>query len=124
MLPSNTKFNSIESEKLMIKKKAKIDKKTFQIIFFENLINIKDSMDNKNIFTKLIQKLNENYFIINNNIYNQEYNLIFLDDENFEYVLKHFGLVLISLIFFSKDDILYNSYNAQVKNLLIPKIGG
>ena len=119
VLPSNTKFNSIESEKLMIKKKAKIDKKTFQIIFFENLINIKDSMDNKNIFTKLIQKLNENYFIINNNIHKQEYNTIFLDDENFEYVLKHFGLVLISLIFFSKDDILYNSYNAQVKNLLI-----
>ena len=119
MLPSNTKFNSIESEKLKIKKKVIIDKKAFQIIFFENLISIIDSIGDKNIFATSIRKLNEKYFIINNNTYKQEYNTIFIDNENFEYVIKNFCLVLISLIFLSKDDVLYNAYNIQIKNLLI-----
>ena len=121
VLPSNNKFRSIESEKVEIKNKNKkvYDKKTFAINVFENIINICDSLDDRNNFVNLIHNFNTKYFLMNDNTYNDEYNIIFIDNQNFEYVLKHFGLVLISLIFFAKDDNLYTSYNSKIKELLI-----
>ena len=121
VLPNNNKFRSIESEKVEIKNKKKkiYDKKTFAIKVFDNMINICDSLDDRNNFMILIHNFNSKYFLMNDNTYNDEYNIIFIDNLNFEYVLKHFGLVLISLIFFAKDDNLYKTYNSKVKELLI-----
>ena len=119
VLPSNNKFKSIESEKVETQHKKTCDKKTFAINVFENIINICDSLGNSSIFMNLIHNFNTKYFLMNGNTYNDEYNIIFIDNQNFEYVLKHFGLVLISLIFFAKDDTLYKTYNSKVKELLI-----
>ena len=118
-LPNNKKFKSIETEKIDIIGKAILDKKSFAITFFEYTINICDSINNRNLFINLIHNFNLKYFFMNNSNYNDEYSTIFNDNENFEYVIKHFGLVLICLIFLSKDDILYNTYNNKVKELLI-----
>ena len=119
VLPSNNKYKSIESEKVETQNKKTYDKKTFAINVFENIINICDALDNRNEFMNLIHKFNTKYFLMKGDTYNDEYNLIFIDNQNFEYVLKHFGLVLIALIFFTKDDNLYNSYKSKVKELLI-----
>ena len=118
-LPNNKKFKSIETEKIDILNKGILDKKNFAITFFECAINICDSINNRNLFINLIHNFNLKYFFLNNNNYNDEYSTIFKDNENFEYVIKHFGLVIISLIFLSKDDNLYNIYNNKVKELLI-----
>ena len=116
VLPNNIKFRSIESEKVEIKNKNNkvYDKKTFAIDVFEKIINICDSLDDRNNFMKFIHNFNIKYFLMNDNAYNEEYNIIFIDNQNFEYVLKHFSLVLISLIFFAKDDNLYKTHNSKV----------
>ena len=44
------------------------------------------------------------------------------ENENFEYIFKHFGLVLICLIFFAKDNFLFSEFNARVKDLLLQLI--
>ena len=122
VLPSNNKFRSIDSENVEIKNKNNnkkiFDKKIFAINIFENIINICDSLYNRNNFMNLIHNFNTKYFLMNDNAYNEEYNIIFVDNQNFEYVLKHFSLVLISLIFFAKDDNLYKAHNSKIKELL------
>ena len=66
----------------------------------------------------LIHNLNKKYFAMNNNTYNEAYNIIFVENENLEYVFKHLNLVLTILIFFSIDDTLYNSHQTKVKEIL------
>jgi len=122
---NNNKFNSIESENLgnnEIKKVNTIDKKFFIIYFFEELIDISNSMDNKNLLATLLNNYNQKYFIINDVNFDKEYLLFFKQNENFEYIYKHFGLVLICLIFLSKDEILYKDYNLKVRDLLLQLI--
>ena len=122
---NNNKFNSIESENLgnnEIKKVNTIDKKFYIIYFFEELIDISNSMDNKNLLATLLNNYNQKYFIINDVNFDKEYLLFFKQNENFEYIYKHFGLVLICLIFLSKDEILYKDYNLKVRDLLLQLI--
>ena len=83
------------------------------------MIKIIDTLENKNQFSILIYNLNKKYFIINNNRYNKEYNIIFLENESLEYVFKHLNLVLTILIFLSLDDTLFSSHKAKVKEILI-----
>ena len=119
-LPHNGKFKSIESEKSPIKDKKIINKNEFIIEFFEILIDISNSINNRNLFGNLIYNFNQKFFMINENEDIDENNdSIFKDNENFEYVYKHFCLILISLIFFSKDDNLYNSFYSKIQELLI-----
>ena len=47
---------------------------------------------------------------------------VYKDNENFEYIFKHFSLVLICLIFLSKDETLYKTYFISVRELLIKLI--
>ena len=118
-LPDNYNLKNVESEKIDIEDEEIFDKKDFQIKFFENMIKIIDTLENKNQFSILIYNLNKKYFIINNNRYNKEYNIIFLENESLEYVFKHLNLVLTILIFLSLDDTLFSSHKAKVKEILI-----
>ena len=122
---NNNKFNSIESEILEnneIKKVNTIDIKFYIIYFFEELIDISNSMDNKNLLATLLNNFNQKYFIINDINFDKEYLHFIKQNENFEYIYKHFGLVLICLIFLSKDEILYKEYNLKVRDLLLQLI--
>ena len=123
-LPNNKNFNNIEIEKNnVVQDKPKFNIKNFVINFFEILINISNSIDNRNNLAALLYNFNQKYYVIkNNNSYNNGYNIIFIDNENFEYVFKHFGLVLISLIFLSKDDTLYDASKIKVKDIFIKLI--
>ena len=118
VLQNKNNLNNIQPEKIDIEDKEKPDKKDFQIKFFENLIKIIDSIENKDQFSMLIHNLNKKYFTMNNNTYNEAYNIIFVENENLEYVFKHLNLVLTILIFFSIDDTLYNLHQTKVKEIL------
>ena len=114
VLQYDNELNSVESEIINKQKDEIFDTQDFEVHFFENLINMNDSINDKTIFATLLNNLNQKYF---NNKYDK-YNTLFIDNENLEYVLKHFCLVLISLIFFSKDEILYNLHVTKVKEIL------
>ena len=119
---NNNKFNSIESENLEnneIKKVNTFDKQLFIIYFFEELIDISNSMDNKNLFATLLHNFNQKYFVISDDFFDKEFLFLIKQNENFEYIYKHYGLVLICLIFLSKDELLYKEYYLKVKELLL-----
>jgi Dullard-like phosphatase family protein len=92
------------------------------IHYFEELIDINNAMDDRNLLKTLLNNFNQNYFLNNENYNKNEYNLFFKENENFEYIFKHFGLVLICLIFFAKDNLLFNEYNSKVKELFLQLI--
>ena len=119
VLSKNLKPNSIETEKINIQDKKVINKKEFIIDFFELLIDISNSINDRIQFCNLLYNLNQKFYLINFKEYKDEYKHIFKDNENFEYVFKHFGLILVPLLFFSKDDNLYNSFNIKIQELLI-----
>ena len=125
ILPNNhsghNKYNSIESDffdnhENDIKEKF-FDKNFFMFHFFEELIDISNSLDDKNLLSTLLNNFNQRYYLIDDKDI-EEYMKLFKENENFEYIFKHFGLVLICLIFFSKDESLYNLYYSNVKDLL------
>ena len=120
----NNKFNSIESDYYENQENRKtnyIDKRFFVIHYFEDLIDISNSMDNRNLLSTLLNNFNKKYYFINND-FNKDFFSIYKDNENFEYIFKHFCLVLICLIFLSKDETLYEPYFISVRELLIKLI--
>ena len=123
---NNNKFNSIESDYYEntneIKKMKTIDKEFLIIYFFEDLIDISNSMDNKNLLSTLLNNFNQKYFVLNNDNFDKNLLFYFKKNDNFEYIYKHFGLVLICLIFLSKDEALYKEYYLKVKELLLQLI--
>ena len=128
ILPNNylgqNKFNSIESdffENCRNNRDKFFDKKLFMFHYFEELIDISNSLDNESLLSTLLNNFNQRYYLINDKT-NEECILFFKENENFEYIFKHFGLVLICLIFLSKDELLYNTYYLNVKDLLIKLI--
>ena len=94
----------------------------YMIHYFEELIEINNAMDDRNLLKTLLNNFNQKYFLNNDNYNKSEYNLFFKENENFEYIFKHFGLVLICLIFFAKDNFLFSEFNARVKDLLLQLI--
>ena len=96
--------------------------KIYMIHYFEELIDINNAMDDRNLLKTLLNNFNQNYFLNNENYKKNEYNLFFKEKINFEYIFKHFGLVLICLIFFAKDNLLFNEYNSKVKELFLQLI--
>ena len=121
---SSNNTNNIESyfDGCMNRKNDLLDKKTYIIHFFEDLIDLCNSLDNRSLLATLLNNFNQKYYI-KKNIYNNEYfKQFFKENENFEYIFKHFGLVLVCLMFLSKDETLYNILFAKVKNLLIQLI--
>ena len=120
----NNKFNSIESDHFENKENKKtnyIDKRFFIIHYFEDLIDINNSIDNRNLLSTLLNNFNRKYYFINND-FNKDFFFVYKDNENFEYIFKHFSLVLICLIFLSKDETLYKTYFISVRELLIKLI--
>ena len=121
---SSNNTNNIESyfDGCMNRKNDLLDKKTYIIHFFEDLIDLCNSLDNRSLLATLLNNFNQKYYI-KKNIYNNEYfKQFFKENENFEYIFKHFGLVLVCLMFLSKDELLYNTYYLNVKDLLIKLI--
>ena len=93
--------------------------KLYMIHYFEELIDINNAMDDRNLLKTLINNFNQKYFLNNDNYNKNEYNLFFKENNDFEYIFKHFGLVLICLIFFAKDNLLFNEYNSKVKEIFL-----
>ena len=90
--------------------------------YFEELIDINNAIDDRNLLKTLLNNFNRKYFLNNENYNKNEYNLFFKENDNFEYIFKHFGLVLICLIFFAKDNLLFSEYNSKVKEFLLQLI--
>mgnify|MGYP002624512765 CR=1 FL=1 len=116
----NSEKHNSNSEKIENKTNIIFTKKKFMIYFFEDLIEISYALQSKNLFSTLICNFNQKFYNINfvnniNNVFNK-------DNENFEYIYKHYGLILVSLIFLSKDDNLYSSNLSLIKELLIQLI--
>ena len=115
------KYNSIEPDFFDNHenniKENNFDKNYFMFHFFEELIDISNSLDNKNLLDTLLNNFNQRYYFIEDKD-TEEYMKFSKENENFDYIFKHFILVLICLIFFSKDELLYNLYYSNVKDLL------
>ena len=112
--------NEVNNEE---RKRIKIfNKKIYIIHFFEEIIDITNSINDRNLLKTLLNNLNIKYFLQNNYYDDKKFNNFFKENENFEYVFKHFGLVLICLIFFVNDNTLYNENNSKAKDLLIQLI--
>ena len=112
--------NEVNNEE---RKRIKIFNKKFYIIhFFEEIIDITNSINDRNLLKTLLNNLNIKYYLQNNYYDDKKFNNFFKENENFEYVFKHFGLVLICLIFFVNDNTLYNENNSTAKDLLIQLI--
>ena len=113
------KNDSISLENNDNSKNNYYSKKIFMIYFFEELIEISNSLGTRSLFISLLKNFNQKYY----NLYeNNNKDIYFRDNENFEYIFKHYGLILVSLIFLSKDEFLYSSTNSLVKELLIQLI--
>jgi len=108
------------SEKIGNKRNLIFTKKKFMIYFFEDLIEICSALESKNLLMTLLGNFNQKFYNINN--VNNINNIFNKDNENFEYIYKHYGLILVSLIFLSKDSILYSSNLSLIKELLIQLI--
>jgi hypothetical protein len=112
----NLEKHNNNSDKKENKRNSIFSKKKFMIYFFEDLIEICGALETKNLLMTLLGNFNQKFYNINNvnninNIFNKE-------NENFEYIYKHYGLILVSLIFLSKDNILYSSNLPLIKELL------
>ena len=114
---SGNEFNNEQRKRIKI-----FNKKFYIIHFFEEIIDITNSINDRNLLKTLLNNLNIKYFLQNNYYDDKKYNNFFKENENFEYVFKHFGLVLICLIFFVNDNTLYNENNSKAKDLLIQLI--
>lgn len=111
---SGNEFNNEERKRINF-----FNKKLYTIHFFEELIDITNSINDRNLLKTLLNNLNIKYYFQNKYYDDKKYNNFFKENENFEYVFKHFGLVLICLIFFVNDNSLYDENNSKVKDLLI-----
>ena len=116
--------NNISKEKTsiyLIDKREKENKKDIFITnFFDEIIELSNAIKERTIFEILIKKINQKYFIDYNKI-SFESNIIDIKD-NFNYCFKYFCIILISLYFFSKDDILYKSNFQKIHLLYIQYI--
>ena len=116
----NLEKHNNNSEKIENKRNIIFNKKIFIIYFFEDLIEISCALETKNLLITLLGNFNQKYYNINN--VNNIGNIFNKDNENFEYIYKHYGLILVSLIFLSKDNILYSSNLQLIKDILIQLI--
>ena len=114
----NTEGNEVENED----NNNIFNKKIFIKNFFEELIDINNSIDNRSFLKTLVNNFNNKYYIYNDNYNNDECNKFFKENENFEYIFKHFGLILVCLIFLAKDDTVFKEYNIKAQDFLIQLI--
>ena len=120
----NISFNIINTNKLNeMKENAKnielnkdISKNNLDIItkFYEEFIELSNSIPNKNLFISLLNNFNKKYLLhySTNNSINQ------IEDIKFTECLKYSFILIASLIFLSKDEVSHKFNNQRLKELV------
>ena len=105
-------LKKFKEEEIIIKIKITNEEFTNYIIkFFEEFIQIYNSLQKKNIFISLIFEFNKKYIYSFNNI---EYPDIPIKNDFFE-ILKYSTIIVVCLIFMSKDLDLHKKYSGKIK---------
>ena len=105
----NNNFDTI------IKSENDGDKKSLITHFFDDLIELCNNIEEKNIFDKFSKDYNQKYIIENNKIFEKDKN----EKSNFDYCFKYFCIVLISFLFMSEDEIMYKTNSVKIHLLFI-----
>ena len=100
-------------EKINIENKENNINNDYIIKFCENIIQLYNSLDKKNLFDIVINKFNK--FILKN--FNENKNFI-LNDENFIKIYKYSCIIIIPLTIISLDDNYYKIIYEKIKNNL------
>ena len=83
------------------------------IKYFEDLIDLSNSLLNTNLFKSLLNTFDKNYILhYTNNIINQTENTKFIE------CLKYASIIISCLLFLSKDEVSYKFNNQRLKELL------
>ena len=109
----NNNINSRLYEKNSINQDENLNNE-YIIKFFEEFINIINSITNKNLFISLLNSFNKKYLL--NYSINTTLNKI--TDENFNSCLKYIFVIVSCLLFLSKDETSYKFNNQRLKELL------
>ena len=105
-------LKKIKQEEIIIKIKFANEEFTNYIIkFFEEFIQVYNSIQKKNSFIPLISDFNKKYIYSFNNIDYPENPL----KESFFDVLKYSTIIVVCLIFMSKDGDLHKKYSSKVR---------
>ena len=142
-------FQSLQSERANKSSQSERNQENikFQLNFFENLIDYSKSLTNKSLCLILSNKLNKLYLKTpniytnnnnnpinnnnndnnnnqinntnNSNIINNINNVNNNNNNDFYNIYKHFTLILVSLLFMSKFEILYKNSSNKVQTYLI-----
>ena len=110
---ANNNINSKLYEKNSINQDENFNNE-YIIKFFEEFMNIINSISNKNLFVSLLNSFNKKYLL--NYIINTTLNKI--TDENFNNCLKYIFIIVSCLLFLSKDETSYKFNNQRLKELL------
>ena len=86
----------------------------YLIKFYEEFINVINSITNKNLFISLLNGLNKKYLLN----YNINTSLNKITDDNFNSCLKHIFIIISCLLFVIKDESSYKFNNQRLKELL------
>ena len=98
----------------------KINNDNFLIDFFDDIIELCNSIEERTIFEILTKNINKKYII--------DYNKYFIENnindmnENFNYCFKYFCVIMITFYFLSKDENLYKYNSVKIHLLFIQYI--
>lgn len=92
------------------------DNSNLIINFFDDLIELCSNIKEKNIFNKYTKDYNKKYIIEYNKIFEKDKNV---KKSNFDYCFKYFCIILISFLFLSEDEIMYESSSVKIHLLFI-----
>ena len=98
----------------------KINNDNFLIDFFDDIIELCNSIEERTIFEILTKNINKKYII--------DYNKYFIENnindmnENFNYCFKYYCIIMITFYFLSKDENLYKYNSVKIHLLFIQYI--
>ena len=95
-------------------KEDEIKSNEFITKFYEEFINVINSITNKNLFISLLNSFHKKYILF----YDINTSLHKITDENFNICLKYIYIIITILIFLSKDETSYKNNNQRLKELL------
>ena len=110
---ANNIINSRLYEKNSINQDENLNNE-YIIKFFEEFMNIINSISNKNLFISLLNSFNKKYLLN----YSMNTTLNKITDENFNNCLKYIFIIISCLLFLSKDETSYKFNNQRLKELL------
>ena len=91
----------------------------FIIEFFDDIIELCNSIEEKTILEILTKNINKKYIIDYNQLLFEK---IYEIKDNFEYCFKYFCIIIITLYFLLKDEILYKYNSVKIHLLFIQYI--